>query len=80
VTCGAAWHNASSATSLSHDEAVARAAVWSSMSFRMSQQQMTIDCMRIVVAAMLDGSCDASASQAAFDEVVLLQRLQTASK
>jgi hypothetical protein len=46
----------------------------------MSQQQMAIDCMRISVAAMLDGSCEVSASQAAFSEIVQLQRLQAAKR
>lgn len=76
VMCGAAWDHASSSTELPRDEAAARASAWSSISVRMSQQQAALDCMRLVVAAMLDGSCDLSASQAAFNEVVALQRLQ----
>jgi hypothetical protein len=76
MMCGAAWDHASSSTTLPRDEAAARASAWSSISVRMSQQQAALDCMRLIVAAMLDGSCDVSASQAAFSEVVALQRLQ----
>ena len=76
MMCGAAWDHASCSTELPRDEAAARASAWSSISVRMSQQQAALDCMRLVVAAMLDGSCDVSASQAAFNEVVALQLLQ----
>jgi hypothetical protein len=79
LSCAAAWHQASDNATDSQDEAAARASAWSSISLRMSQQQTALDCMRMVVAAMLDGSCELSASQAAFSEVVLLQRLQAAS-
>ncbi len=79
LRCAAAWHRASDTAVDSQDEAAARASAWSSISLRMSQQQMAIDCMRMVVAAMLDGSCEVSASQAAFSEVVVLQRLQVAA-
>ena len=80
ICCGTAWHLATTCATDSRDEAVARAAEWSSLSIRMSQQQMAIDCMRISVAAMLDGSCEVSASQAAFSEIVQLQRLQAAKR
>jgi hypothetical protein len=76
LCCGTAWQLATTCATDSRDEAVARAAEWSSLSIRMSQQQMAIDCMRISVAAMLDGSCEVAASQAAFGEIVQLQRLQ----
>jgi hypothetical protein len=46
----------------------------------MSQQQAAVDCMRIIVAAMLDGTCEVSASQAAINEVVRLQQLQAAPR
>jgi hypothetical protein len=77
--CGAAWDLATQCPTNSHDDAVARASEWSSLSLRMSQQQMAIDCMRTSVAAMLDGSCEISASQAVFGEIVELQKLQAAA-
>jgi hypothetical protein len=46
----------------------------------MSQQQAAVDCMRIIVAAMLDGTCEVCASQAAMNELVQLQRLQAAHR
>ncbi len=46
----------------------------------MSQQQQAVDCMRIIVAAMLDGTCEVGASQSAMDEVVKLQQLQAAGR
>ena len=79
LRCGAAWDDAASTDVQSDDAAAARASAWSSMSLRMSQQQMALDCMRLSVAAMLDGSCEVSASQAVFSELVQLQRLQAAT-
>jgi hypothetical protein len=80
LRCGAAWDEAASSEVQCHDTAVARASAWTSMSVRMAQQQMALDCMRVSVAAMLDGSCEASASQAVFSELVQLQQLQAATR
>ena len=77
--CGTAWDLASRYTADSQDT-VARASEWSLISLRMSQQQMAIDCMRVSVAAMLEGSCEVSASKAVFGEIVELQKVQAAAR
>jgi hypothetical protein len=80
VSCGSAWSAAINCNPDDGSDAVARASAWSLISLRMSQQQMAIDLMRITVAAMLDSSCEVSASLAVFGEIVQLQRLQAKGK